>query len=245
MAASAVQAMAKPSAPATTLVAKNLAATIREGSQSQLPRGTPDISPKGCILESFPLDTNALSLYSVCTERTDMAELTGLQKQYILHWGEMGTKWGINRTVAQIHALLYLSPKPLPAEEIAETLSVARSNVSTSIRELETWGIVRAVHVLGDRREHYESMKDVWEMFRLVIEQRKRREIDPTREMLRRCLAELDPKEPGTDYTRQRLEAMAGFFEAVTELHDQMKRLPTGTVRKLLRMGTKMRKKAS
>ena len=146
--------------------------------------------------------------------------------------------------MAQIHALLYLSPKAVPAEEIAETLSVARSNVSTSIRELETWGIVRAVHVLGDRREHYESMKDVWEMFRLVIEQRKRREIDPTREMLRRCLAELDPKEPGADYTRERLEAMAGFFEAVTELHDQMKRLPTGTVRKLLRMGTKMRKKA-
>jgi DNA-binding transcriptional regulator GbsR (MarR family) len=171
-----------------------------------------------------------------------MAELTGLQKQYILHWGEMGTRWGINRTVAQIHALLYLSPRALPAEEIAETLSVARSNVSTSIRELEGWGIVRAVHVLGDRREHYESMKDVWEMFRLVIEQRKRREIDPTREMLRRCLAELDPKEPGAAYTRERLEAMAGFFEAVTELHDHMKRLPTGTVRKLLRMGAKVSK---
>jgi DNA-binding transcriptional regulator GbsR (MarR family) len=171
-----------------------------------------------------------------------MAELTGLQKQYILHWGEMGTRWGINRTVAQIHALLYLSPRALPAEEIAETLSVARSNVSTSIRELEGWGIVRAVHVLGDRREHYESMKDVWEMFRLVIEQRKRREIDPTREMLRRCLAELDPKEPGAPYTRERLEAMAGFFEAVTELHDHMKRLPTGTVRKLLRMGAKVSK---
>src|ERR1039458_6036629 len=89
-----------------------------------------------------------------------MATLTGVQKQYILHWGEMGTRWGINRTVAQIHALLYLSPRALPAEEIAETLSVARSNVSTSIRELETWGIVRAVHVLGDRREHYESMKE-------------------------------------------------------------------------------------
>ena len=135
----------------------------------------------------------------------------------------MGTRWGINRTVAEIHALLYLSPQALPAEEIAETLSVARSNVSTSIRELETWGIVRAVHVLGDRRE-----------------------IDPTREMLRRCLTDLDPKEPGGDYTRERLAAMAGFFEAVTELHDQMKRLPTGTVRKLLRMGTrsKMRKKA-
>jgi DNA-binding transcriptional regulator GbsR (MarR family) len=173
-----------------------------------------------------------------------MANLTGVQKGYILHWGEMGTRWGINRTVAQIHALLYLSPRALPAEEIAETLSVARSNVSTSIRELEGWGIVRAVHVLGDRREHYESMKDVWEMFRLVIEQRKRREIDPTREMLRRSLEELDPKEAGADFTRERLAAMAGFFEAVTELHDQMKRLPTGTVRKLLRMGARVRKKS-
>jgi len=171
-----------------------------------------------------------------------MATLTGVQKGYILHWGEMGTRWGINRTVAQIHALLYLSPRALPAEEIAETLSVARSNVSTSIRELEGWGIVRAVHVLGDRREHYESMKDVWEMFRLVIEQRKRREIDPTREMLRKSLEELDPKETGADFTRERLAAMAGFFEAVTELHDQMKSLPTGTVRKLLRIGAKASK---
>src|ERR1700687_2822457 len=126
-----------------------------------------------------------------------MATLTGVQKQYILHWGEMGTRWGINRTVAQIHALLYLSPRALPAEEIAETLSVARSNVSTSIRELEGWGIVRAVHVLGDRREHYESMKDVWEMFRLVIEQRKRREGDPTRGVLGRGRGGLGPKGPG------------------------------------------------
>src|ERR1700716_3188452 len=126
-----------------------------------------------------------------------MAALTGVQKQYILHWGEMGTRWGINRTVAQIHALLYLSPKALPAEEIAETLSVARSNVRPSVRERETCGIVRAVHVVGQRRERYESMKDVWEMFRLVIEQRKRREIDPTREMLRRWLSDLDPKEAG------------------------------------------------
>src|ERR1700758_2961184 len=151
-----------------------------------------------------------------------MPELTHVQKQYILHWGEMGTRWGINRTVAQIHALLYLSPRALPAEEIAETLNVARSNVSTSIRELETWGIVRAVHVLGDRREHYESMKDVWEMFRLVIEQRKRREIDPTREVLRRCLADVDPKEAGADYTRERLAAGAGFFETVTRVDEQI-----------------------
>jgi DNA-binding transcriptional regulator GbsR (MarR family) len=205
--------------------------------------GCPYVSiPRASLLRSqAAIDYHDLrSVDSAWTERFDMANLTGVQQKYILHWGEMGTRWGINRTVAQIHALLYLSPRALPAEEIAETLSVARSNVSTSIRELETWGIVRAVHVLGDRREHYESMKDVWEMFRLVIEQRKRREIDPTREMLKRSLEEIDPRETGAEFTRERLAAMAGFFDAVTELHDQMKSLPTGTVRKLLRMGAKV-----
>src|SRR5882724_10223575 len=104
----------------------------------------------------------------------------------------MGARWGINRTVAQLHALLYLSPKPLHAEEIAETLGVARSNVSTSLRELQGWGIVRLVHVLGDRRDHFESLKDVWEMFRMVLDERKRREIDPTLAMLRECIAEAE-----------------------------------------------------
>src|SRR3979411_2935 len=101
-----------------------------------------------------------------------MAALTGVQKQYILHWGEMGTRWGVNRTVAQIHALLYLSREPLHAELIAGLLSVARSNVSNSLRELQGWGIVRVVHVLGDRRDHFESLKDVWDMFRIVSEER-------------------------------------------------------------------------
>src|SRR6202158_5358796 len=92
--------------------------------------------------------------------------LTPVTQKFVLHWGEMGTRWGINRTVAQVHALLFLSAKPVPADEIAETLAVARSNVSTSLRELQGWGIVRVVHVLGDRRDHFESLKDVWEIFR-------------------------------------------------------------------------------
>jgi len=133
-----------------------------------------------------------------------MDTLSDIKKQYILHWGEMGTRWGINRTVAQIHALLYLSPKPLTAEEIAETLSVARSNVSTSVRELESWGLVRPVHALGDRREHYESMKDVWEMFRVIVEQRKKREIDPTMEMLERGLRELENSDQSDSYALAR-----------------------------------------
>src|SRR5438270_8528562 len=116
--------------------------------------------------------------------------LSPTAKKFILHWGEMSTRWGINRTVAQIHALLYISPKPLNAEEIADTLSVARSNVSTSLRELQGWGIVKVVHVLGDRRDHFESMKDVWEMFRIVLDERKRRETDPTLALLRECVAE-------------------------------------------------------
>src|SRR5580658_3257780 len=104
----------------------------------------------------------------------DTKSLSPAAQKFILHWGEMGTRWGINRTVAQVHALLFLSAKPLAAEEIAQTLSVARSNVSTSLRELQGWRIVRAVSVLGDRRQHFESMKDVWEMFRIIVEERKR-----------------------------------------------------------------------
>src|SRR6187431_2216862 len=119
-----------------------------------------------------------------------MPELSPVARKFILHWGEMGTRWGINRTVAQIHALLFISPRPLHAEEIAETLAVARSNVSTSLRELQGWGIVKLVHVMGDKRDHFESMKDVWEMFRVVLDERKRREIDPTLNMLRSCIAE-------------------------------------------------------
>src|SRR6478672_5227724 len=117
-------------------------------------------------------------------------ELTPLVQKFILHWGEMGQRWGINRTVAQIHALLYLSPKPLNAEEIAETLGVARSNVSTSLKELQSWGIVRLAHVMGDRRDHFESMKDVWEMFRVIMDERKKRECDPTMHLLKELTAE-------------------------------------------------------
>src|SRR5229473_6287253 len=130
-----------------------------------------------------------------------MPNLSPVAQKFILHWGEMGARWGVNRTVAQVHALLFLSPRPLHAEEIARTLSVARSNVSTTLRELQGWRIVRAVSVLGDRRQHFESMKDVWEMFRIIVEERKRREIDPTLEMLRVCLADLEKAGAAEAYT--------------------------------------------
>src|SRR5215813_1945028 len=132
-----------------------------------------------------------VTVISVLTEMTDItAALTPIQQKFILTWGEMGARWGINRTVAQIHALLYLSAKPLHAEEIASTLGVARSNVSTSLRELQGWGIVRVAHIFGDRRDHFETPKDVWELFRIIVEERKKREADPTLEMLRSVVAE-------------------------------------------------------
>lgn len=161
--------------------------------------------------------------------------MSPVEERFILHWGEMGTKWGINRTVAQIHALLYLSPKALTAEEIAETLSVARSNVSNSLRELQGWGIVKVVHVLGDRRDHFESLKDVWEMFQIIIEERKRREVDPTVAYLQTCLADIVPGEKNESYTRERLKEMIGFFETMTAAYAETRRVPLSFLKGLVR----------
>jgi DNA-binding transcriptional regulator GbsR (MarR family) len=169
-------------------------------------------------------------------------ELSPVMKKFILHWGEMGTRWGVNRTVAQVHALLYLSPRPRNAEEIATTLSVARSNVSTSLRELESWGIVKPVHIMGDRREHYESMKDVWEMFRVVLDERKRREIDPTLAVLRECTQETETTSPSGAYTRERLLEMLNFLETMTSLYEEIRRLPTRTMRGLVKLKGRMRR---
>jgi len=152
--------------------------------------------------------------------------LSPVAQKFILHWGEMGTKWGINRTVAQVHALLFLSPKPIPADEIAVTLAVARSNVSTSLRELQGWGIVRVVHVLGDRRDHFETFKDVWEIFRVVSEERKRREIDPTLRVLGECVEELKSNAPVETYTRERLESMLEFLTVTSGLFDEVLHMP-------------------
>jgi len=168
-----------------------------------------------------------------------MSLLAPVQQKFILHWGEMGTRWGINRTVAQIHALLFISPRPLHADEIVQALGVARSNVSTSLRELQGWGIVKMVHVLGDKRDHFESMKDVWEMFRVVLDERKRREIDPTLAMLRECIEELDARNDKDAHTRGRLEALRDFFEASTGWYDRIRRLPIAALKRFLRLGDK------
>jgi DNA-binding transcriptional regulator GbsR (MarR family) len=154
----------------------------------------------------------------------------------------MGTRWGINRTVAQMHALLYISPKPLNADDIVEALSVARSNVSNSLKELQGWGIVKLVHVLGDKRDHFESMKDVWEMFRVVLDERKKREIDPTMRMLHECIVEAEKDKDTDKYTEQKLRDLAGFFEATTAWYLQVHQWPTSALTKFLKAGDKLRK---
>ena len=165
--------------------------------------------------------------------------LTPVQQKFILHWGEMGARWGINRTVAQIHALLFLSPQPLHAEEIVSALGVARSNVSTSLKELQGWGIVKMVHVLGDKRDHFESMKDVWEMFRIVLDERKRREIDPTLAMLRECIAEADRQKEKDPYTKERLQTLCDFFETTTAWYSQIRKWPAAALARFVKLGDK------
>jgi DNA-binding transcriptional regulator GbsR (MarR family) len=154
----------------------------------------------------------------------------------------MGTKWGINRTVAQIHALLFLSPKPLTAEEIAETLSVARSNVSTSLRELQGWRIVRGVSVFGDRRQHFESMKDLWEMFRVISEERKRREFDPTVEVVRECVAEAKKSGATDAYARERMEELLEFIVTMSGLFEELRTLSPSTIKGMAKLRGGVRK---
>ena len=169
-----------------------------------------------------------------------MNALSPVQQKFVLHWGEMGARWGINRTVAQIHALLFIFPKPLNAEEITEALGVARSNVSTSIRELQNWGVIKIVHIMGDRRDYFESIKDVWEMFRLVLDERKKREIDPTIALLREGVAESQKAKDA--YTQERLSEMRDFFETVSNWYNQINQLPTSGIQKFIKMGDRLRK---
>ena len=168
--------------------------------------------------------------------------LSPVARKFILHWGEMGTRWGINRTVAQIHALLFISREPLHAEAIVDALGVARSNVSTSLKELQNWGIVRRVHVLGDARDHFESMQDVWEMFRVVLDERKKREIDPTERLLRECIAEAERDEATDAYTEQRLRELAGFFATTSAWYAQVRQWPTTALTRFVKAGDKVRK---
>src|SRR5574341_2461182 len=161
------------------------------------------------------------------TEMSAM-ELPPARLRFVLHWGEMGARWGINRTVAQLHALLFVSERPFHPEEISELLSVARSNVSVGLRELQAWGLIRVAHVLGDRRDYFEAKADVWEMFQVILDGRRRREVDPTVLVLRQCVAEAESARDA--HALARLSELLGFFELTLAWFDQVRRMPRQTL---------------
>jgi len=161
-------------------------------------------------------------------------------QRFVLHWGDMGSQWGVNRSVAQIHALLYLSEAPLTAEEISERLGMARSNVSNSLKELLAWKLIRRVPMLGDRRDHYEAETDLMEMVTRIAQGRKEREIDPAAAALRACLAEAEGDPRVSAVARARLAEMQGFVDTLNRWYDQMLGVPPAKIMALIRMGARV-----
>jgi DNA-binding transcriptional regulator GbsR (MarR family) len=161
-------------------------------------------------------------------------------EHFVLQWGDMGSKWGVNRSVSQIHALLYLSEQPLTAEAVAGALGLARSNVSNSIKELQSWNLIRRVPIKGDRREHFEAEIDVWEMFARIAEGRKTREIDPAIAALRTCMVEAERDAKVHPVATQRLKAMLDFVESMDRWYAQMLTVPKPQLAALVRLGTRI-----
>ncbi|RME51531.1 MAG: ArsR family transcriptional regulator [Caldilineae bacterium] len=168
-----------------------------------------------------------------------MTDFQAVKDKITLHWGEMGTRWGINRTMAQVHALLFISEKPLSAEEIMEELQISRGNVSMSLRELMNWGIVYKMHIKGERKEFYTTEKDVWQFFKIISRERKKREIDPTMNTLREVLADLEGETtPESVYARQQLASLLELVEIGENLYAVIEDLTpnslTGLVRQVM-----------
>jgi DNA-binding transcriptional regulator GbsR (MarR family) len=175
-----------------------------------------------------------------------MSEFEGIKEKFILHWGEMGSLWGINRTMAQVHALLFISPEPLCANDIMKELQISRGNVSMALRELIAWGIASRVHIKGERREFYTTEKDVWSLFRIIIRERKKREVDPTIEVLRESVARLNqmPDSEG-QYEREQLKSLLDFFETGVEIYKDLETQSPGNILKLLGKTLRLRQLAS
>ncbi|MBR9826835.1 MAG: MarR family transcriptional regulator [Alphaproteobacteria bacterium] len=161
-------------------------------------------------------------------------------QRFILQWGDMGGQWGVNRTVAQIHALLYVSDHPLNAEQITETLGVARSNVSNSLKELQTWKIVKRVPVPGDRRDHFTAEDDVWEMAMRIANVRKERELNPALETLEACIGESRDDNRITATQLERLQALHEFTTNMDRWYGQMLKVPPSTLLRMIKMGDKI-----
>ena len=165
-----------------------------------------------------------------------MTDLTPAVQNFIVHWGEMGERWGINRTVAQIQALLYISPQPLNAEEISRTLSVARSTVSVGLHELQYWGIINVVHRLGDRTDYYELIGDVWEMFRLIADRRIQNELDPTVIMLQDAVNRLGDDSEET-HTKKKLSELLDVLETASNIYTEFRKVSTKTIARIAKTG--------
>ncbi|MET1111221.1 MAG: MarR family transcriptional regulator [Allosphingosinicella sp.] len=175
-----------------------------------------------------------------------MTEITGKKKlppaleRFVLHWGDMGDQWGVNRSVSQIHGLLYLAEQPMTAEDIADTLGMARSNVSNSLKELIGWKLVRRVPMLGDRRDRFEAETDLWEMVTRIAQGRKEREIDPAAAALRACRADAE-RDPGiSPVALRRLAEMEDFVGTLNRWYDQMLSVPAPKLMALIKMGSKV-----
>ena len=167
-------------------------------------------------------------------------QITETMQTFISHFGEMGSRWGINRTVGQIYALLYISEKPLCADDIVEVLQISRSNVSMGLKELDSWRLTRLKHIAGDRKEYYTVPEDVWEIFRTLLEERKKREIDPTLSMLRDVI--LAPKATGEEYSREKMQEMHDLIEMLTGWYMDMQKMETDRLVNLLKLGSKVYK---
>jgi DNA-binding transcriptional regulator GbsR (MarR family) len=173
---------------------------------------------------------------------TEIAEIkmAPAVERFVLHWGDMGSRWGINRSVAQIHALLYLAERPLTAEDIAETLGMARSNVSNSLKELGAWKLIRRAPVMGDRRDHYEAETDPWEMASRIAQGRKERELDPAASAIRACRAEAEGDDRVSPVAKRRLEDMERFVGEIELWYAQMLSVPPPKLMQLIRMGSRV-----
>lgn len=166
--------------------------------------------------------------------------VTDVMRKFILFWGEMGTRWGVNRTVAQVQALLYLSEKPLTAEDIQNALGVSRSNISNSLKELQGWQLVRLVHVMGDRRDHFTTHDDPWELMMTVVEERKKREIDPALSHLKECTDDLEQDTDTPEVARERIRAMRDFLVDAEGWYEELRTVPRPTLRRLMTLGSKI-----
>jgi DNA-binding transcriptional regulator GbsR (MarR family) len=174
------------------------------------------------------------------TEITGKTRLPAAVSRFILHWGDMGGQWGVNRSVSQIHALLYLSERPLTADDIAETLGLARSNVSNSIKELVGWNLIRRVPIMGDRREHFEAETDIWEIASRIAAGRKAREIDPALAALKACVAEAQGDPSIHPLASKRLKEMLDFTETINGWYVQMLTVPRSKLAAAVRLGTRI-----